>query len=88
LRRVTEPDLYGAIEGGGTKFVCAVGPSTDQLHDQIRIDTAAPIPTLTAVLRFFEPYRARLRALGVACFGPLELNPARGERFGALLATP
>lgn len=81
-------DLVGAVEGGGTKFLCAVGPSHDRLLDQVRVDTGEPAATLDAVLRFFAPYRPRLRALGISCFGPLELDPGRGRAHGSLLRTP
>jgi fructokinase len=81
-------DLLGAVEAGGTKFLCAVGPSHDQLLDQVRIPTRDPDSTLTAVTAFFAPYLPRLRALGISCFGPLELDPARGPAYGALLGTP
>jgi fructokinase len=81
-------DLVGAVEGGGTKFLCAVGPRHDRLLDQVRIDTRDPDATLEAVLRFFTPYRPRLRALGTSCFGPLELDRARGRAHGSLLQTP
>jgi fructokinase len=81
-------DLLGAVEAGGTKFLCAVGPSHDQPLDRVRIQTRDPDSTLTAVVAFFAPYRAHLRALGVSCFGPLELDPARGPAHGALLGTP
>ena len=31
--------LFGGIEAGGTKFICAVGDSTGKLNEKIRIPT-------------------------------------------------
>jgi len=38
--------LFGGIEGGGTKFVCAVGTDPDDLHAEIRFPTTTPTETL------------------------------------------
>lgn len=80
---MSEP-LLGAIEGGGTKFLCAVGYSPRRLIDECRIDTREPHGTLRDVVAFFE--RFPMRALGVGMFGPLELRD--NEDRGSLLATP
>jgi len=76
--------MLGAIEGGGTKFLCAVGTSHEDVKNSIRIDTTTPNPTLDQVIRFFEPYD--IEALGVGMFGPLDLRP--GDLRGTLLKTP
>lgn len=81
------PELYGAIEGGGSKFLCAIGPSPTRLGPILRVDTEDPERTLERVIAFFAPRRAELRAIGVGCFGPLELDPML-DRYGALLSTP
>jgi fructokinase len=88
---------YGAVEGGGTKFVCAVGEGPDGILARTRIETTTPEETLGRVADFFARATApdapggaagrELAAVGVACFGPLELDP-RSPQFGALLATP
>jgi fructokinase len=87
---VNEPLLFGGIEGGGTKFICAVGRAGGALLDEASIPTTDSVTTLAACLRFFEAARARhgaIAALGVACFGPLQLDP-RARDFGCLMATP
>ena len=33
-------EIYGGIEGGGTKFVCAVGTDPDNILDEIRFPTS------------------------------------------------
>ena len=79
--------LLGAVEGGGSKFLCAVGRGPRDIVDECRIATTTPDETLAKVAAFFSPYRARLTAVGVACFGPLELDEA-SPHFGSLLRTP
>src|SRR5687768_11093 len=81
-------DLYGAIEGGGSKFLCAVGTGPGDLGEPLRVETTDPESTLARVIAFFAPHRGQLRALGVSCFGPLELDPRRPEQLGSFLRTP
>lgn len=82
--------LFGTIEGGGTKFLCAVADEQNTILREIRIPTTLPQPTLAACADFFS--RAQndfgpLSALGIACFGPLD--PRLGApTYGRILATP
>jgi len=77
---------YGAIELGGSKVLCAVG-SAQAIVAEARIDTSGPEQTLAAVEAFFAPHRRGLSALGIAAFGPLELDRT-APSFGSLLTTP
>ena len=82
--------LLGAIEAGGTKFICAVGPGDGSVLAQTRIATTDPARTLGAALEFFHAQRSAhgpLRALGIASFGPVELDRASAQ-FGSVLDTP
>lgn len=82
--------LYGAIEGGGTKFVCAVGTGPDDLRAEIRVETTSPEETLSRVAKFFHEQEAKfgkLASIGFACFGPLDPNPA-SPTYGHILPTP
>lgn len=82
--------LIGAIEAGGTKFVCAVGTEDGQILRLATMPTLDPESTLTEVVGFFTTAEAelgRLAALGVASFGPLQLDPA-SPLFGSLTRTP
>jgi fructokinase len=84
------PELYGAVEGGGTKFVCAVGRSPTALLESITVPTTDAGPTLASCVSFFreaEARHGRIVAFGVGCFGPIELRP-ESAAFGRLLATP
>jgi fructokinase len=87
---VSEPLLYGAVEGGGTKFLCAVGSPAAPPLQLASIPTTDPATTLAACLGFFEAARrlhGPIAALGVACFGPLQLRPQAPD-YGCLLDTP
>lgn len=77
--------LIGGIEAGGTKFVCAVGDDDGKIVDKISLPTKGPEETFQAVKRFFEKYS--IEALGVGCFGPIDLDAA-SETYGTILNTP
>jgi fructokinase len=77
------------VEAGGTKFVCAVGTGPDDIQAEARFTTTTPDETLRRVVGFFAGQAARtpLAALGVACFGPLDLDPG-SPTFGFITTTP
>lgn len=81
--------LYGAIEAGGTKFVCVVAGGPDQIVDEIRFKTTTPIETLGRAIQFFQPFVAQkqISAIGVGSFGPVDLNP-ESHTYGYITATP
>ena len=80
---------YGGIEGGGTKFVCMVASDPDHIEAETRFPTTTPGETVQQAVRFFEPYATsnRLSALGMASFGPVDLNP-ESPTFGYITTTP
>lgn len=59
--------MLGAIEAGGTKFVCAVGDETGHIIEQIQIPTTIPEETMPRVITFFSQYP--VKAIGVGSFG-------------------
>ncbi|MGD6958547.1 ROK family protein [Rossellomorea aquimaris] len=77
--------LYGAIEAGGTKFVCAIGNEKGEIISKAVFPTQDPETTLGNVYSYFSKYA--LTSIGVGCFGPIELNKNRNN-FGQLLNTP
>lgn len=78
--------VFGAIEAGGTKFVCAVGAASGELLAEARIATTTPAETLGRCVEFFAA-QPKLAALGVGCFGPIELR--RGAaKYGHITSTP
>ena len=83
---MTKPVLYGGIEGGGTKFVCAVGTGPEDIQAEIRFPTTTPAETMERTIDFFRQY-PEISAIGLACFGPLDPNPL-SPTFGQILPTP
>lgn len=82
--------LYGAIEGGGTKFVCAVGTSSEDVSASVVLPTSTPVATLAACVDFFSAAQQKFGAIdafGFACFGPIDLR-MHGPTHGWMLATP
>lgn len=89
-RETDESVLYGGIEAGGTKFVCAVGTGPDDLRAELLIPTRDPASTFDGAIRFFREFTDRvapLRALGIASFGPIETRPA-SPSYGRIRNTP
>ena len=83
-------ELLGAIEAGGTKFVCAAGRRAGEILAQTRIPTSTPATTIAAALEFFAAVTAEhgaLSALGIGSFGPLDLRTS-SPTFGRILGTP
>jgi fructokinase len=81
--------LFGGIEAGGTKFVCLVGNGPNQLVEEKRFPTTTPNETIARVIEFFSQYadRGELAAVGIASFGPMDLNPA-SKTYGYITTTP
>jgi fructokinase len=81
--------LYGGIEAGGTKFVCAVASGPGQIVDEIRYLTTTPAETLGKAIQFFQPFveSRQVRTIGVGAFGPLDSNP-QSPTYGFVTATP
>jgi fructokinase len=82
--------LFGAIEAGGTKFVCALGKADGTLIAESRLPTTDPDTTLAAMVKFLEEgslEHGPLSGIGVASFGPVVLDRA-SPHYGFLGKTP
>ena len=77
--------IYGALEAGGTKMVCAIGDETGRILEQISIPTTRPEETLPAIVDWFSG--RGMTALGVACFGPIDLRRS-SPTYGYITTTP
>ncbi|MCR5149524.1 MAG: ROK family protein [Eubacterium sp.] len=76
---------YGALEAGGTKMVCAIGDENGKILEQISIPTLLPEETMPAIIEYFK--NKDIAALGVACFGPVDVHP-ESSTYGYILKTP
>ncbi|HET91292.1 MAG TPA: ROK family protein, partial [Chloroflexi bacterium] len=79
--------VYGGIEAGGTKFGCAVGTGPDDIRDEVQFPTTTPEETLNRAVEFLEMHRAVLIGIGIASFGPVDLDPA-SPQYGFITSTP
>ncbi len=77
--------LYGALEAGGTKMVVALGDENGKILEQKSIPTVTPAETMPAVFDFFRG--KGIKALGIACFGPIDLN-RQSSTYGFITTTP
>ena len=66
--------MLGAIEAGGTKFVCGVGTGPDDI-ETIQFPTTTPKETTDAAIAFLRGQN--LQAVGIASFGPVDLAAGR-----------
>jgi fructokinase len=78
--------LYGGIEAGGTKFVCAVGNGPGDIRAEVRFPTTTPEVNIQQAIDFFRQFTG-LAAVGIASFGPLDPNPA-SPAYGHITSTP
>jgi fructokinase len=70
----SDPAVFGGVEAGGTKWVCAKGTGPRDLTEVEVIPTTTPPDTLGRVVEFFKRDSVRIAALGVGSFGPVDLR--------------
>lgn len=83
--------LLGGVELGGTKCVCLIGTGPADIRAQLSIPTGrdphATLARIEEILRGWQIVHGPIAALGIACFGPVDL--ARDSpRFGFITSTP
>jgi fructokinase len=80
--------MFGGIEAGGTKFVCAVGTGPGDLA-VARFPTRPPAETLPDVVQFFRDKAGKegLQAIGIGSFGPVDLDRT-STTYGHITSTP
>lgn len=82
--------LYGGIEAGGTKMVCAVGTRPEDLRDFERIETAlGPDEVFRRIIAYFRKHQdiEPLAAIGIGSFGPISLDRSSPD-YGFITSTP
>ena len=88
--------VVGGIEAGGTKFVCAVGRGPEDVRrpeNRVVFPTEdGPFKVMANVIAWFKQREAqlpggKLAAIGVASFGPVDLDPV-SPTYGHVTSTP
>jgi len=92
MSRIQRCPVVGAIEAGGTKFICAVGSGPDkQLLARTQFATGDNPPLLikqvAAWFKLQENQHDKLSALGIASFGPVDLDET-SPSYGFITTTP
>ena len=77
--------LYGSLEAGGTKMVCAIGDEQGNILERVSIPTLEPENTMPAIIDFFK--NKNICALGIGCFGPVDLDK-KSATYGYITTTP
>ncbi len=81
---------FGGVDIGGSSVRCAIAATPDDIETETSLPTSAPEETLDQAAAFFREQEENglvCSAIGLASFGPLDLNPA-SPRFGVMLNTP
>lgn len=80
--------MFAGIELGGTKCICLLASAPDDIREAVRIETTTPVETLAAIQAVLSRWHVSdgYAAIGVASFGPLELDP-RSARYGCIVNT-
>lgn len=77
--------IYGGIEAGGTKMICVIGDENGRILDRMQIPTKTPEETMPIMIDYFKG--KDIKALGIACFGPIDLNKD-SKTYGYITSTP
>ncbi|NML08370.1 ROK family protein [Sphingomonas sp. G-3-2-10] len=77
--------MIAGLELGGTKCVAILATGPDDIRARETVPTADPATTLAALEAVVDGWR--FDAIGVASFGPLDLDPA-SPAFGSVSRTP
>lgn len=77
------------VELGGTKCVCVLATGPDHVIAEERVPTTKPDETLPAIAAILDRWKSQhgFAALGLACFGPIDVDPA-SPTYGSITATP
>jgi fructokinase len=81
--------MYGGVEAGGTKMICAVGSGPADIRAQISFPTTTPGETLARIIAFFQQQQliTPLAAIGIGSFGPISLDHQAPD-YGFITSTP
>ncbi|QJD84858.1 ROK family protein [Cohnella herbarum] len=77
--------LIGAVEAGGTKFVCGLGNEKGEVLDRVSFPTENPEKTLARVIEYYRD--KQVEALGIGSFGPINIDRS-SPQYGHVTTTP
>jgi fructokinase len=80
------PLIFGGIEAGGTKWVCAIGTGPDDILESAVFPTGSPEETIGRAAAFLTRNKS-LAAVGVGSFGPIDLERT-SPTWGRITTTP
>ncbi|MFB9329365.1 ROK family protein [Paenibacillus aurantiacus] len=75
----------GAIEAGGTKFVCGIGDEHGTIEDRVSFPTERPELTMANVIEYFRD--KGVEAIGIGSFGPIDIDKT-SPTYGHVTTTP
>jgi len=78
--------IYGGIEAGGSKWVCATGTGPDDLEQTLTFATTDPEETIARAADFFSGNGA-IAAIGIGSFGPIDIDRT-SPTWGRITTTP
>jgi fructokinase len=84
---MAETTQFGLIEAGGTKFVLGIADPSHRITARHRIPTTTPAEVLPAAIAWFHEQGLLPAAIGIASFGPLNLDRA-SPGWGHVTRTP
>jgi fructokinase len=76
--------VYGGIELGGTKIICAVGLNTADVQAEMSFPTTTPDEALPRIIAYFQQHQ--VAAVGIGSFGPLSLDRSAPD-YGSITST-
>ena len=81
--------VVGAIEAGGTKFVCAVGTGPGDVRAIERFETTTPAETISRAVEFLQLQRREhcVFSVGIGSFGPIDPR-TDSPTWGFITTTP
>jgi fructokinase len=86
--RASKLQHVAGVELGGTKCICTLGASPDEVLAQETVPTTTPKETLGAIERILADWwgSTRFAAIGIASFGPVDLDPG-SPTYGYITTT-
>ncbi len=79
--------LYGSLEAGGTKFICAIGDENFKLLEKVQFPTTTPYETIEKTVEFFQRFGDDLAGLAIGSFGPIDIDK-NSATYGYITSTP